>query len=85
MGHIPLKSSPISQGFISLVKALYPYAITANVAVTLPSMAETPLMLMWSVLVSGVKETLNSEAENFEFSIQGLRDVDWISRAAEAL
>lgn len=42
--------------------------MTSNEAVTFPEMAETPMMVKLSVLLSGVKATLKRVAEKLELA-----------------
>src|SRR4051812_48339637 len=77
MGQIPLRSG-LEHGSISLRRALKPYAITSNSAVTFCAMSDTPTTLNERVLLSGVKTTLKRVAENFEFCMHGLSDRDSI-------
>lgn len=85
IGHIPPKPAPIVHGSSSLDNAVYPYAMTINVAVTFPLIDETPLMLMLRILVSGENDTLNKDAEKLELDIQGFKDVDSMILSAATL
>ena len=67
IGQRPLRSEFVHGSRFCLM-AVYPYAMTSNEAVTLPEIAETPMMVKLSVLLSGVKATLKRVAEKLELA-----------------
>lgn len=83
IGHRPRRC--IAHGSSFCLRAVKPYAITCNSAVTLPWIDETPTTSNASVLLSGVKTTLNSVAVKLELSWQGFRDLDSINLVADTI
>ena len=58
--------------------------MTSISTVTLPEMAETPLMVNESVWLLGVNKTLKRVAENLELSMHGFNELDSSSLMADA-